>query len=73
MPLEPGDIQEVRISQTAITGEDGRILRTKSISFKVRGQGPFSVQIPAADFSFEKVRPLLEQQAAEIVAIMEIS
>lgn len=73
MPLQPGDIDQVRISQGAISAEDGRILRVKNVSYMVRGQGPFSIQVPEAEFNLETVKQLIEREAQQIVAILEIS
>lgn len=73
MPLQPGDITDVKITQTANTGENGQILRLKTISYRVRNQGPFSISVPAAEFSVEAVETLLKREAEQIVAILEIT
>ena len=47
----------------------GETKQTKQILFRVGTDGPFSIEVPTEEFEPEKVRALLEAEAAKIKAL----
>lgn len=64
--LKPGDIENVRMSETWSKNEYGTALPAIRIDFTVRKHGPFSVAIPKADYNPSKAMDLVNKFANDI-------
>ena len=61
MPYEVEDIRE-----TVRFGRRGERLRLITVIWTVKGLGPFTTEMPKEEFSAEKMKAILEKEAAEI-------
>ncbi len=65
----PEHFKIVSIKESFRLNDAGDSTQTKQILFRVGDDGPFSVEIPTAEFDPDKVRALLEAEADKIVAL----
>ena len=62
----------VRISESFRIDDGGGSTQTKQILFRVRGEGPFSIEIPTAEFTTERVRELVTAEARVIAEVRDL-
>lgn len=58
-----------RILESFRIDDAGTTTQVKQILFRVGDDGPFSIEVPSADFDPEAVRRLLEAEADKIVTL----
>jgi hypothetical protein len=66
VPLKPGDIENVRMSETWSKNEFGTALPAIRIDFTVRKHGPFSVALPKDGYTPQKAMELVNKFAEDI-------
>lgn len=59
----------IRVTQSSTFTSSGQLSNLYNVSFSVGEHGPFTIQVPAADFNSARVLELMNKQAAEINAI----
>lgn len=59
----------VSIKESFRLSDAGDSVQTKQILFRVGVDGPFSVEIPTAEFDPDKVRAVLEAESNKILAL----
>lgn len=64
---EPFEI--VSIKESFRLSDAGDSVQTKQILFRVGKDGPFSVEIPTAEFDPDKVREVLAAEANKLIAL----
>ncbi len=62
--------QIVSFTEGTILNPDGTFTRTRIIRYMVGKAGPFQIEIPAADYTAEGARALIEAQVREIEGTM---
>lgn len=58
-----------RIQESFRIDDAGETTQTKQILFRVGKDGPFSIEVPSAEFDDEMVRRLLEVEADKILRL----
>lgn len=71
MPLMQADITQVTNLETAKLGERGVLEATIRTSFKVRGQGPFSIELPKAGWTAEQADKAIQEYASHLVMLRD--
>lgn len=52
--------------------ERGNVIRTRVVSYKIGDYGPFTIEIPASEFSEATVRERIEKERERLRAIIQI-
>lgn len=60
----------VTITEGTILNPDGTFTRTRIVRYTVNNQGPFQLEIPAAEFTQAEVQRRVDAQAREIEGLM---
>lgn len=60
----------VSITEGTLLNPDGTFSRTRIVRYTVDTQGPFQIEIPAAEFTAAEVVRRVEEQAREIEGAM---
>ncbi len=56
----------IKITETVETDDNNNFVRTRLVRYRVGTHGPFQLKIPADGFTADKLRGLLDAEAAEI-------
>lgn len=71
MPLMQQDITQVTNLESSKLGEHGTLEATIRTSFKVRGQGPYSIELPKAGWTAEEADKAIREYASQVVMLRE--
>lgn len=71
MPLMANDITQVSNLETSKLGDRGTLEPVIRTSFKVRGQGPYSVELPKAGWTATAAEKAIQEYASQIVMLRE--
>lgn len=71
MPISPTDITNLTCSEVIGIGATGYSTPMMRASFKVRGQGPYSVDIPKSDFSADLLDQKVQEFASQLVMLRD--
>jgi hypothetical protein len=69
--LTIGDIHDIRGKETSVLGEDKLLHAAIEYSFKIRGQGPFTVSVWREGFTAQKAIDAIAKFAHEYIAVIE--
>lgn len=69
MPLMQSDISSVTNLETSKLGERGTLEPTIRTSFKIRGQGPFFVELPKLGWTADAADKMMREYASQIVTL----
>ena len=58
-----------RVTQTITTTPNGQIVQTYQVNFSVGEHGPFTIQIPQAEFSAANAQAAMQKIADQVNAI----
>ena len=62
----PEDFKIVRIQESFRIDDGGETRQTKQILYRVGTDGPFSIEIPADEFTPERAREILELEVTKL-------
>lgn len=71
MPLMQADIHIETIAENSAIGADGNLTPTIRTQFRVRGQGPFSVELFKSSFTTQGMAQQINGLATDVVNILE--
>lgn len=71
MPVNPGDIKDVIVFPTVGKTAMGQAIPVYSIRFSLRGQGPFSVEVPVDGYTPAIGIAAVRKRAEEICATLD--
>lgn len=71
MPLMANDITQVSNLETSKLGERGTLEPVIRTSFKVRGQGPYCVELPKVGWTAAAAEKAIQEYASQIVTLRE--
>jgi len=64
--MEPLKPQFANVREISSVGPNGQFVKSYTVAFMVGDQGPFTVNIPAADFTAQNVQTAMQQVADKI-------
>ena len=71
MPLMSNDITSIVSSETSKLGERGTLEPTMRTTFRVRGQGPYSIELPKAGWTAEAADKAVQEYASQLVMLRD--
>lgn len=71
MPLMQADITGVTNQETSRLGEHGVLELTVRTTFRVRSQGPFSIELPKAGWTAEAADKMMQEYASHLVMLRD--
>ncbi len=71
MPLMQNDVHIETIAENSAVGSDGNLSLTIRTQFRVRGQGPFSVELFKSSFTTQGMASAINGLATDVVNILE--
>jgi hypothetical protein len=71
MPVLPQDITQVVSQESSKLGEQGRLEPTIRTTFRVRSQGPFSIELPKAGWTADAADKAIQEYASHLVTLRD--
>lgn len=71
MPLLPNDIANISNAQTAALNDKGVLAPAIRTSFRVRGQGPYYIELPKDGWSADSADKAIRAYAEQLVALID--
>lgn len=71
MPLMSQDITGITSTQTVTQDAQGRLTPAIRVSFKVKGQGPFFVELPKDGFTADLADKAIQAYATELCKLAD--
>jgi len=66
------EVRDLRVQEGLKIDERGNIIRTRVITFFLGTHGPFTIEIPANEYSPEVVQMKIEEERKKLQAILGI-
>jgi hypothetical protein len=71
MPLMSGDITQVVNSESSKLSATGTLEPSIRTMFRVRGQGPYSIELPKAGWTADAADKLMQEFASHLVTLRD--
>ena len=71
MPLMPQDITQVVNTETAALNDRGQLTPMIRTSFRVRGQGPYSIELLKEGWTADLADKLIQEWASQLVMLRD--
>jgi len=66
------EVRDIRVQEGLKIDERGNIIRTRVVTFFIGQHGPFTIEIPATEYSPELVQQKIEEEKRKLQAILGI-